>query len=147
MLDAKKLGRNVLLSRRDLGITQEDLASKVGVSRAYITNIEQGRAKNVGIDIIWGMADVLGVTVAYLLGTSDDPLGEGEERVLKEMNGEIFAIDVESKEQRQLLQEAIDALSALPPRDQRLALDILRVMRKAEEETNAPLAPRIIGSE
>ena len=108
--------------------------------------MERGKARNVGVDVVFSLADALKISAAYLLGISDDPLGEGNEKVSRESAG-YLVVDVESKEQRKLLQEAIDALSALPPRDQRTALDILRVMRKTEEEDSGPLVPRIIGDE
>jgi len=146
MLDSKKLARNVLWARKELGFTQEYLAEKVGVSRAYIANIEAGRAKNVGIDIIDGLASELGVTVPYLLGLSENALGENSHQVEQELAGESLTVEVDNKEQRRLLQDAIDALSALPPREQRRAVQLLRMMRQIEEEeqgSNVP--PRIIG--
>jgi transcriptional regulator with XRE-family HTH domain len=147
MFDIKVLATRLLLSRRDLGLDQLELAARSGVSNSYISDLERGRARNVGVDVVFSLADALGISTAYLLGISDDALGEGADRVQKEMSGDVLTVDVESQEQRKLLQEAVDALAALPPREQRTALDILRIMRKAEEETSAPLAPRIVGSE
>lgn len=37
------LGKRVQKQRRRLGLTQEELAEKVGISRAYMGYIEQGR--------------------------------------------------------------------------------------------------------
>ena len=39
----KKLGKNIQKRRKSLEITQEDLAYKIGISRAYMGYIEQGR--------------------------------------------------------------------------------------------------------
>lgn len=146
MLDAKKLGRNILWARKDLGLTQEYLAAKVGVSRAYIANIEAGRAKNVGIDIVDGLAAELGVTVPYLLGLTEDALGENAQAVLRELEGEALVVDVESREQRRLLQDALDALSALSPGEQRRAVRLLQMMRQIEdEEQSGEISPRVVG--
>ena len=68
------LAQRVLLSRRDLGISQAELAKAAGVSRTYIKDIEVGRVTNVGLDAIVGIAGALGVSLAYLMGMWEDPL-------------------------------------------------------------------------
>lgn len=144
MFSAKALAQRLLLSRRDLEWDQQDLADKSEISRTYISQIERGKKTNVGIEVIFSLAEALGVTVPYLLGISDDPLGEGADRVQKEMSGDVLTVDVESQEQRKLMQEAVDALAALPPREQRRAVSLLRMMRQVEEEEQASANPRII---
>lgn len=37
------VGRKIQRRRKDMGLTQEELADKVGISRAYMGYIEQGR--------------------------------------------------------------------------------------------------------
>lgn len=39
----KKLGKTIQKRRKELDITQEGLAEKIGISRAYMGFIEQGR--------------------------------------------------------------------------------------------------------
>lgn len=39
----KVLGKKIQKRRKEVGLTQEDLAYKVGISRAYMGYIEQGR--------------------------------------------------------------------------------------------------------
>ncbi|OGM29423.1 hypothetical protein A2801_02285 [Candidatus Woesebacteria bacterium RIFCSPHIGHO2_01_FULL_41_10] len=39
----KVLGKKIQKRRKELGLTQEDLGDKVGISRAYMGYIEQGR--------------------------------------------------------------------------------------------------------
>lgn len=39
----KVLGRKIQHKRKGMGLTQEELADKVGISRAYMGYIEQGR--------------------------------------------------------------------------------------------------------
>jgi len=52
------LGSRVRRARREAGITQEDLAYKVGISRAYMGFIEQGR--NVpSLEVLTKIARVL----------------------------------------------------------------------------------------
>lgn len=150
MYNAKTFGQRVLLARRDLGWEQEKLSEATSVSRSRISEIERGKATNVGIEAIFSLANALGVTVPYLLGISDDVLGEGTDRVLKEQSDEFVFFEVESIEQRRTIQKLIDEYMALSPRSQRQALRILHSMREVEEEVdrerNIP-PPRIIGGE
>ena len=39
----RSLGKKIQKRRDEIGLTQEELASKVGISRAYMGYIEQGR--------------------------------------------------------------------------------------------------------
>lgn len=39
----KRLGKKIQRRRKEVGYTQEELADKIGVSRAYMGYIEQGR--------------------------------------------------------------------------------------------------------
>lgn len=128
---------------------QSELASKSGVSRGYISEIERGVKRNIGVEIVVSLADALGVSVSYLLGLSDDVLGEGSERVLREQSGDYVVFEVESGEERRVMQQLIDEYSALSPRSQRLAIEYLRMMRQVEEEERERESrpPRIIGGE
>lgn len=129
MMDTKLLGRNVLLSRRDLEMTQDELAGRAGVSRSYIAKIERGRARNLSIELVFVLADALRVNAAWLLGLSSDPLG-GE----VDLDSENYVvIDVEDPDQRRFIREALDALTAMRPENQRLATRILRTIRQEEE--------------
>lgn len=101
MIDAKTLSRRVFLSRRDLNVNQEWVADHAGISRAYVSKIERGNASNVGTEVIFALARALGVSSAYLLGLTDDPLG---------------AIDEEEDEE-----EAPATAAGWPPAVQRLA--------------------------
>lgn len=53
------------------GITQKELALKIGITQPALSNYESGRTPN---SVIAGkLADFFGVSVAYLLGLSDSP--------------------------------------------------------------------------
>ena len=100
MYDSKVLASRVLLSRRDLDWDQKQLSEQSGVSRPYISQIERARKTNISVDVLFALADALGVTVQYLMGLTDDPLGEGSERVLREQSGDYVVFEVESGEER-----------------------------------------------
>jgi len=56
------LGKKIQRRRKQIGYTQEDLADKVGISRAYMGYIEQGR--NVpSLEIVEKIARVLKTSI------------------------------------------------------------------------------------
>ncbi|MBT0587034.1 helix-turn-helix domain-containing protein [Alteromonas oceanisediminis] len=65
------LGRIIRASRKSAGLSQEALALKAKVDRSYMGRIERGEA-NISIELLYQLADVIGVTPDSLLPTSDD---------------------------------------------------------------------------
>jgi len=63
---AKKLGKNMKKIRLSKQMSQGDICRKLGVDRAYISNIESGN-KNPTLSTITKLARALGVSVDYLL--------------------------------------------------------------------------------
>jgi HTH-type transcriptional regulator, competence development regulator len=54
--------------REEKGLSQKALATRIGVSDAYITMLETGKRKNPSLDILKKLAKALGVPVTELLG-------------------------------------------------------------------------------
>ena len=130
------LANRVLLSRRDLGWDQKQLSEQSGVSRPYISQIERARKTNVSVDVLFSLADALGVSVQYLLGLEDAPLIEPSGAVLREVAGEYVTFDVDSDDERRLVRSLIAEFNALPRRAQEAAIEMIRILRKVEEEDN-----------
>lgn len=61
------------IRRRELGLTLEEVAQRVGVNRATVQRWETGAIKNLGRDKIAALAAALQVSPEYLLGWTDDP--------------------------------------------------------------------------
>lgn len=62
----KQLGKRIQKQRNELKMTQEQLAEKVGISRAYMGYIEQGR--NVpSLEVLNKVAKYLRVSLSSLL--------------------------------------------------------------------------------
>lgn len=140
---AKKLtlGERVLLSRRDLDMSQDELAKSSGVSRSYIKSIELGQVTNVGLDAITSIARGLNVSLAYLMGMSDDPLSEAPELVLAESSGRYVVHEVDNPGLRRLLQDVISSFSALPPDSQVVIYNLIQHMRRVQEEHGSNTEP------
>lgn len=60
------LGMRIRLMRETLGVTQEDLAKKVGMTRVSVTNIETGRQRFL-LDGVENFARALNTTPKHLL--------------------------------------------------------------------------------
>ena len=89
------VGKNILLLRKHLGLTQEELAKKMGYkSKSTINKIELG-INDIPQSKIVQFAQVLGTTPAYLMGWKEEQkklpqdkkeLSEGERTLLELFN-------------------------------------------------------------
>ena len=66
MNNSKKLGQNMKRIRIAKQMSQGDICRKLGVDRAYISNVESGN-KNPTLSTITKLATALGVSVKNLL--------------------------------------------------------------------------------
>lgn len=62
----EKIGRNIQKIRKKAGVTQEELADKVGVHVSYISRIERG-VVNSSIEVIESIAKALKVKSSEIL--------------------------------------------------------------------------------
>lgn len=146
MFDMKRLGNRLLMSRRDLNLDQKEIAAQSGISNTYISDLERGKVRSVGVDVVFALAEALGVSPSYLLGMTDAPLGEESPRTLAEQSEDYVVFDVDSGEQRRLFQEIINEITALPLATQRMVLALIRTMRQVEQEQARDLPPpRVVG--
>ncbi len=67
MIDIDNLGKRIADIRHKSGLTQRDLADKVGVTAQAVSKWERG-SSCPDISILDEIADTLGVSVSYLLG-------------------------------------------------------------------------------
>lgn len=61
----EKLGKKIQKLRKDQGLSQEEFAHKIGVSRTHAGHIEQGR-KSPSLEVLEKIAKILKVTVKDL---------------------------------------------------------------------------------
>ena len=82
------LGRLVRSRRAQVGLTQDELARRVGMTRTSITNIESGRQK-VQLHTLYDIADALDVAPEALLPPPEAQTPEAiEERLLEGLTPE-----------------------------------------------------------
>ncbi len=63
---AAQIGRRIYKKRKDLGLTQEELADRSGLSQSFLTCIERGE-KGPGFDSIIRISRALETSTDYLL--------------------------------------------------------------------------------
>jgi len=64
--EAKKLGKNLKRIRTKKGISQVDVARSLGISRGFVSNLENGKT-NPTLATITKLAGAIGVTTDELL--------------------------------------------------------------------------------
>ena len=62
----ENIGLNIRKYRKKQHLSQIELAVEVGIDRAYLSEIENGRT-NLSVNILYAIADALGVRAADLL--------------------------------------------------------------------------------
>ena len=62
MNERKRIGERIREERKKKGLTQEMLAQKVGMQRAHISRIEQGKC-STGFDLLQRIAEALGKNI------------------------------------------------------------------------------------
>lgn len=65
-----KLGEKVRAIRKDLGLTQQQFAEKLGISRSYLGDIELGRLKGNNLKFITLLAEFTGKQMEYFIDNS-----------------------------------------------------------------------------
>jgi len=77
MAEKKILEKNIKRYRQLKGLTQGELAKKVGLTKDTISKIERGKQKNLGMKYLFLIQEELDVTMSELF--MEDP----EEKVIK----------------------------------------------------------------
>ena len=140
-------GERVLMERRQLDLTQTELARRIGIqSSSYISRIERNEVENLSLQLVYALADTLGVSPAYLLGFTDDPLAAMDDlsAALRESPASYSVLMEElqglTAAQLRLARRVVSLFLALPASEQELALDVLERIEQASR-------PRIVGDE
>ena len=105
-----EIGKNVKKYRELRGFTLPDLADRAGVSKAFLWEIETGNSKRPGAELLFKIAEALGVTIAHLMGKQS--AAEARDLIEPEINDGLRAFINERKRLGQPLEpEEIQSLS------------------------------------
>lgn len=70
-LTHEQIGIRIKEARKAKGLTQADLASRLGIGRTAITKWEKGVIKNLKRDTIQQIADILGISPLTMIGVEE----------------------------------------------------------------------------
>ena len=59
-------GQNLKRIRKDMKLTQQEMADKIGISQSYYADIERDR-KNISLKVILNLASGIGISVTKLI--------------------------------------------------------------------------------
>jgi transcriptional regulator with XRE-family HTH domain len=105
-----EIGDYIKKYRELRGFTLPDLAARAGVSKAFLWEIESGKSRRPGAEVLFRIAEALGVTIAQLMGRP--PEREVQNLIEPEINAGLRAFINERKIQgRPLEPEEIKSLS------------------------------------
>lgn len=119
-------GERIKARRKQLAISADTLAEKIGVSRSTVFRWEKGEIEKVPAIELNSIASVLQTSAEYLIGIVDDP----DQKFVSESNYESTGDPASSFSSRQTPTFRIisSGLSELPPEEQEKILNILRAM-------------------
>ena len=116
------LGDRVRALRQQLGFTQEELARYADVNQSYLSQIENGRIKSPGSDILTRLAHRLRTTPNFLLGIPSDQT---------------------STPRTELEWQLLDDFRKFSEEEQRTILGMVQFLERNQHRRN----PRIIGDD
>ena len=105
-MDYKKLGKRIREERLRLNLTQEHLSEEIGISTAYLGQIERGE-RNITLDKLITLTNRLGVTVYFLLS---DYVTVANEGLYQKIMLQLF--DGRSKKEKELAENIVRLLFA-----------------------------------
>lgn len=103
------------------GWSQDDLADRMGMNRANISNYERGTNKNIPSDTLKKFADVFGVSSDYLLGKTENS-DQPESEFLKRL-------DIDDEDTLNQFKLVLDG-KELTQEETRIAIAFLRTTRQ-----------------
>ena len=102
-MNNQEIGYRIKARRDELGLTLDDVASKIGVARSTIQRYESGKIEKLKLPVLEAIARVLRVNAGWLLGLDEKrPFSEGEKQPL------------DGEELSQAQRDLIDLVSRLP---------------------------------
>jgi transcriptional regulator with XRE-family HTH domain len=111
----REIGRRIQLAREEKGLTQEELAVKLGCTQSALSNYELGK-RRLYLNLLTEIAQVLGKPLDYFM---ESPV-EGEEDHVSAM-----LLDPQ-------LKEILISASDLPSKERKLVLDFIN-WRKSQK--------------
>lgn len=113
-------GQRIKARRKQLGMSADEVAAKLGVSRSTIFRYENGHIEKVPANVLEHLAEILKTTPTYLMGWDDDSSDSSSHKLdglsFENMNAEDRNISMvkESSEDTYKIDERLRSLNAEP---------------------------------
>lgn len=116
------IGQRIKERRKELGLSADDLAQRIGKSRATVFRYENGEIEKLPIDVAKPIAEALGLTLAALLGWDDNAVVIPYEQAQETLNivlseDELELLDLYNKADPVFQVEAKDMLKRHPKKE------------------------------
>ncbi len=86
-------------------LSLQDVADKVGISKAHVWNLEKGQSDNPSMDLVVKLADLFRVRVADLVG--ENPEAADEEPAMVAMFRDLKKLEPSDRETIQVLMDQL----------------------------------------
>lgn len=73
-MDTLSIGQRIRLARETLGLNQGELARRIGIKQASLSDLENGLSKAPSARVLLDMADILKVTPRWIIDGKDGEL-------------------------------------------------------------------------
>lgn len=90
------------LARR---LSLQNVADKVGISKAHVFNLEKGITANPSMDLVVKLAELFRVRVADLVG--ENPEGDDQPKEMVAMFRDLKSLDPQDRETIQMMMETL----------------------------------------
>jgi transcriptional regulator with XRE-family HTH domain len=71
-MNQETFGRRLRAARERVALSQTDLARKLGMTRQALSQMETGKRRSEGVQLLASLALTLGVSTDYLVGLTED---------------------------------------------------------------------------
>lgn len=77
------VGERIQARRKQLGMTAEELANRIGKTRTTVSRYETGYIEKLPSSVLIPIAEALNTTPSYLMGWEEDDLPEGRAELIR----------------------------------------------------------------
>jgi len=103
------IGERLFSLRQKTEESLQDVADKVGASKAHVWELEKGRSKNPSFDLVRKLAKHFGVSIEVMTGEAEEP--DQKDLKIAQMNRNFEAL---SKRDRAVVEQMIETMASKP---------------------------------
>jgi transcriptional regulator with XRE-family HTH domain len=97
-----KVNENIRSHRKQLGLTQDQFAQKIGIKRSLVGAYEEGRAEP-RLDLLQKMATLFSISVDQLIGDANEEARTSEQKYLRGKDVVVVTVDEHQKDNIELV--------------------------------------------